>query len=96
MSHLYRLACLTCNSCTKEVSGTDKIREFVNNWSRHKSAISEVFALGLFDCGDLENSFYYKSIPSDIYEFMLEHEHHELVIRSEYYPNQKDETIEPG
>lgn len=96
MSHLYRLACLTCNSCTKEVSGADKIREFVNNWSRYKSAISEVFALGLFDCGDLANYLYYQSIPPDIYEFMLEHEHHELVIRSEYYPNQKDETTKPG
>jgi len=94
MSVSYNLVCLSCHECSESVPyGKSNIKKFIANWSENKSAISKVLELELIDIGYLQESFYSKSIPTDIYEFMLKHEKHELVIRSEYFPNEKDEII---
>lgn len=56
----------------------------MSKWEENKNALTKVLDLGLFDIGDVRESFRSKSLPVDIYEFMLLHENHELVIRSEY------------
>ena len=85
MSHEFRLACKTCNLETEQVNhAKEEIKKFVRKWKDNKDALTKVLDLGLFDIGDMRESFRAKSLPDDIYEFMLVHEDHELVIRSEY------------
>ena len=85
MSHEFRLACKTCNLETEEVNhAQESIKNFLSKWEENKNALTKVLDLGLFDIGDVRESFRSKSLPVDIYEFMLLHENHELVIRSEY------------
>jgi len=85
MSHEFRLACKTCNLETEEVNhAQESIKNFLRKWEENKNALTKVLDLGLFDIGDVRESFRSKSLPVDIYEFMLLHENHELVIRSEY------------
>ena len=93
MSHEFRLACKTCNLETEEVNhAQESIKNFLSKWEENKNALTKVLDLGLFDIGDVRESFRSKSLPVDIYEFMLLHENHELVVRSEYQSVQ-DEVI---
>jgi hypothetical protein len=95
MSHAYQLVCKTCLLSTEEFRryGKDEVKKFVNNWKENKIALNRILELDLFGFGDIRSALESKSLPPDIYEFMLAHESHELVIRSEYHPSVEDEVI---
>ncbi len=95
MSTEYKLVCKTCNLSTEEFRryGIDEVKKFIDGWKENKIALSRVLELELFDTGDIRSALEYKSLPPDIYEFMLAHDNHELVIRSEYHPSIEDEAV---
>ena len=58
MSHEFRLACKTCNLETEGVNhAQESIKSFVNKWEENRNALTEVLDLGLFDIGDVRESF---------------------------------------
>ena len=69
------------------------VKKFIGGWKENKTALNQILELELFDTGDIRSALEYKSLPPDIYEFMLAHENHELVIRSEYHPSVEDEAV---